>query len=389
MRDLRTGFWVVVVGVSVVGALLVAFPRVTPSIVVQVTTTFVAAITGVYLSHALVVHRIFKTDSDRIESASTVSERYADSVELLERSRLESINAAYAGALPVVVHDSDVFDGPNPSVPTERSESVYELPATVSAFLEPRYDELVSRFNDEGNRNRRLVRVDAIRDSTVFVSESSYFRTYCTNFSSDFVGRSDRRPLRDAFDGELVTDAGMVPLSASPFSNTLSGGGLVITTDGTTILGLKALDATVGEQELADSFGGKVQFPLSDERSVRDELVREATEEVESITDDAIRSLYGLGVVRRLDWLGKPNLHSLLLVDAPAELVHSGTEHLHTVTVETGTDVTVDESSLSDPEFARELVTAVLNACETSAFTPGVTLLTTLELWLRHVESTE
>ncbi|NHN61127.1 MULTISPECIES: hypothetical protein [Halorussus] len=389
IRELQVGFGILLFGGGVVAAFLLAFPQLTPSTALQLVTTFVAAVAGVYLSHTLVVHRIFKTDRDRIDAPEAVCERYADAVELLELSGLESLNPAYAGELPLVVHDSDVFEGPDPSFPTERSDSVYQLPASVSAFLEPRRDDLVARFNSEGKHNRRLVRVDAIRGSTVRVSESSYFRTYCTNISPDFTGRSDRKSLRDAFDPELVTERGIVPLSESPFSNTLSGGGLVVTTDGATILGLKALDATVGERELADSFGGNVEFQRFGDASVRDELVREATEEVASVTERDVRVLYGLGLVRRLDWLGQPNLHSLLLVDAPAELVHSGTEHLHTISVDLGEDVTVDEASLSDPDFAREFVSEILDACESSRYTPGVTLLTTLELWLRQAGATK
>lgn len=385
VRNLQVGFAVLIAGGGVFGLLVLAVPELTPSVGVQVVSTFTAAVAGVYLSHALVVRRVFKTDRDRIESPSVVCERYGDSVELLSTSRLGSLDGAYAGELPVVVHEGGLFEGADPAFPTEMVNAVYELPASVSAFLEPRYDELVERFNSEGKHNRRLVRVDEIRDATAHVSESSYFRTYCTNISPDFTGRNERKSLRDAFDTELVSD-GVVPLARSPFSNTLSGGGLVVTTDGTTVLGLKALDATVGERELADSFGGNFEFQRFTDVGAREELIREATEEVESVTRDSVESLYGLGLVRRLDWLGQPNLHSILLVDAPAELVHSGTEHLHTIAVSLDGPAAVDEASLSDPEFVRPLVTRILDACDASQFTPGVTLLTTLELWLRHVD---
>lgn len=384
-RDFRVGLAIVGVGAAVVVSLLLLFPELAPSIGIDLVLTFIAAVAGVHLSHALIFRRIFKTDTDRIASPRAVCERYGGAVDLLETSRLASIDGAYGGALPLVRHDGDLFEGVDPSFPAERSASVYEIPPSVSAFLEPRHDELVSRFNDEGKPNRRLVRLDSVRGATAHVSESSYFRTYCTNLSPDFTGGRDRLSLRDAFDRELVTDSGLVPLESSPFSNALSGGGLVVTTGGATIVGVRTFDATVSERELVDSFGGNLPSHRFEAGGVRAALLHELDDEIAPVAGDDVRAFYGLGLVRRMDWFGQPNLHAVVLVDAPAELTHSGTEHLDTLSIDLGERVTAD--SLSDPAFARDLVSAVLEACDGSNYTPGVTLLTTLELWLRQVES--
>lgn len=386
VKDIQAGVVILSIGALTLGVFYLIFPALAPSIILQVISTFIAAIAGVYLSHTLIVQQVLKTDRDRIKPPRKICERYTETVDLIDTDYLKSLNENFHTQLPVSSTDSDIFTGHDPKFPTEESKSVYEFPPSISAFLEPRYDMLLSRFNNEGKNNRRLVRVDSLNNSHAEISESSYFRTYCTNLSPDFTGKTKSDSLRDVFDPQLINKNGLTPLRDSPFSNTLSGGGLVITSTGTTIIGLKSLDATVGEQEIADSFGGNIEYQGFNDKDLQEELKREAREEVEPVTEDNVQALYGLGIVRRLDWLGQPNAHSLLFIDAQEELIHSGDEHLHTISIDIDIDSPISENSLTNYNFACKMVAQILNECQTSSYTPGITLLTTLELWLRQTD---
>lgn len=387
--SIRTGLVVLVTAGLAVGGLLVIFPRLAPGAGLNLVVTFAAAVAGVYLSQALIVQRVFRTDRDRVDPPAAVRERYKERVRMLEPTRSQAVAGVDGSPLPVTVVEG-AFTGFGPAEDAVLEDSVYTFGPALEAFLEPRFDELSARFGNERRPNRRLLRVTGVTDARLHLAETSYFRTYCTNLSPDFEGETEGRSLRAAFEDDLVdADGGLVPLGETPFSDALSGGGLVVTTDGRTIVGLRPLDVAVDELELVDSFGDHLGATEAAGGGVRRALCLEAADALEPFAPEQVVSVYGLGMVRRLDWLGHPNAHAVLLVSAPGGLSHSGDEHLDTVTVDIEGWERVEPEDLVDPALAGATVRAILEASEEAGYDPGVTLMTTLELWLREAGAGE
>ena len=390
---IRVGLGIVALGLVFLLLLLIAFPSLTPDVLLDLVLTFVAALSGVYLSRAIILHQVARTDRKRILAPAAVLERYPDVNGVLDEAKLRGVHDAAAlpdalpDELPVVVRDG-LFEGTDPEIPVDSTDDVYELPPSIEAFLEPLHDDLLARFSNEGRSNRRLAGVDSIDDGTIRLYETSYFRTYCTNLSPDYTGDAADQSLREAFRTDFIADGQLEPLAETPFSNALSGGGLAVTTDGQTVVGLRSLNVTVDEYELTDSFGSSLGIRAVESTGVLGALERTAQEELRAAdgSSPSFEAVYGLGIARRLDWLGQPNLHGIYLVDAPGGVVHQSGDHLESITVSAPDHAPVTRETLSDPAFARDMVSAILKACADRGLQPGVTLATTLELWLRRVE---
>jgi len=386
---IRVGLGIVALGIVFLLLLLTVFPTLAPNVLLDLVLTFIAALSGVYLSRAIILHQIARTDRERILAPAAVQERYPEIDGELNQSRLENIRAeaTLPDALPVVVQEG-LFEGINPSIPVDSTDNVYELPQSIAAFLEPVRDDLLARFSNEGRSNRRLAGIHSMDDGAIRLYETSYFRTYCTNLSPDYTGDSGNLSLRDAFRTDLIADGQLKPLGSTPFSNALSGGGLAVTTDGQTVVGLRSLNVTVDEYELTDSFGSSLGICAVESNGVLGALEQTAEEELRAADSNPLsfEAVYGLGTVRRLDWLGQPNLHGIYLINAPGGLVHQSGDHLESITVSATDHTPITPETLSDPEFARDMVCSILEACANRGLQPGVTLSTTLELWIRHAE---
>ena len=386
---IRVGLGIVALGIVFLLLLLTAFPSLTPDVLLDLVLTFIAALSGVYLSRALILHQVARTDRERILAPAAVQERYPDISGVLDESRLSNVHdgAALPDALPVVVQRG-LFEGTDPTMPVDSTDNVYELPPSIEAFLEPLHDDLLARFSNEGRSNRRLAGIDSICDGRIRLYETSYFRTYCTNLSPDYTGDSGDQSLREAFRADLIEDGQLKPLASTPFSNALSGGGLAVTTDGQTVVGLRSLNVTVDEYELTDSFGSSLGIRAVESTGVLGALEQTAQTELRAADGRSLsfEAVYGLGIARRLDWLGQPNLHGIYLVDAPSGLVHQSGDHIESITVSATNHAPVTPETLSDPAFARDMVCSILEACADRGLQSGVTLATTLELWLRRVE---
>ena len=399
-EDARPGLIVLGLGGVVAVGTLVVFPREAPSTIVGLVLSATASFAGAYLSYAIVAKHLMSTERERINTPEAVCERYRGDVDLLEPSTVRTVaDASVPERLPVsaVIEadggDSVAGDDPGPApdgidLDVEVDDGVYEFPASVRGYFGPYLDDLRERFETEGKFNTRKARPCRIADGTVHIEETTYFRTFCTNFAPDLTPPNGGPTLREEFRREFLDDDGLVTLADSPFSNHLGGGGLLITADGFALLGLRTADVTVGERTVGASFSGNFEFRnLRAGAAPADELLREATEEVESFDASDARAVVQLALVRRVDWLGKPDLHAFVFADELETHARTPEEYYDGLSVDLGIDRIEAVEELFDPTTASDCVRRILAASDRSAFDPGVNLLSMLELWLRTADA--
>ncbi|TKX84664.1 hypothetical protein EXE43_17675 [Halorubrum sp. SS5] len=397
-RSAKIGLSVFVAGATVSLSLLALYPAEAPSVIISVVSSSTASFAGAYVSYAVIARHLVGTERDRIDSPGSVCKRYDDRLPLLEVDALRSAvadlrspNAAepldpdergYA-ALPCVLVELDVDDSLSASI--EIQSRTYEFPPSVDSLLEPRMDDLREQFGAEGKFNARKARLEGIEGDTIRVSETSYFRSFCTNFAPDRRGPNGGPTLRESFDGEFVRGDGLVSLGDSPFSDHLGGGGLAITTDGRARLGVRAADVTVGEKKVGHAFGGNFEYRnLAAGANFSDELRREAREEITGLDSESIYETAGLGLVRRVDWLGKPDVHSVALIDGSETYRQSESEFYDDLTVELPLGDVENLDELFEPETAKKCVRRIHERVEETPLSPSVNYYVSLELWLRR-----
>lgn len=387
-RNVQLGLLVLAIGGGAAIVVLFLFPREAPSTVVAMVVSATASFAGAYLSYTVVVRHLISTERERIDPPEAIANRYSDTLALLEPTRLAAtVEMSVPERLPVVTMETTASYGSRLAFDVVLTDDVYDLPASIRGFFGPYVSELEDRFETEGKFNSRKARLDCADETTLHVGETTYFRTFCTNFAPDLTFPNGGPTLREEFHNEFVENDRLVSMANSPFSNHLGGGGLLITTDGFAVLGIRAADVTVGERIVGNSFGGNFEYQnLQAGSTPEDELVREAIEEVEAVDESAVRELVPLALIRRVDWLGKPDIHSIALVDELETHAHTPEEYYDGISVDLGIDRLESADELFDPETARICVERIATASERATFSPGVNLLMALEFWLRAAE---
>jgi len=383
-RAVQIGLVVFGLGAAISVLVLIYYPTAAPSTILSVISSATASFTGAYVSYAVIARHLLGTERDRIDPPEKVCDRYAKSVPLLRATQLGASEMDCSPRfLPcVTIDDADPDEILTGEV--RICSDPYVFPPSVDSFLEPRMEALRNRFETEGKFNARKARVESVDGDTLIVSETSYFRSFCTNFAPDMDGPNGGPTLRESFENEFVSDNGIAPLGDSLFSDHLGGGGIAVTTDGKALLGVRAADVTVGERKVGHAFGGNFEFRnLLGGSSVCDELRREATEELSGLDAGDVVSLTGLGLVRRVDWLGKPDVHCLALIDGEQSYGQASGEFYGGVTVDLEINDITDTSNLFDPATADHCVGQIREAIENTSLTPSVNYHISLELWLR------
>lgn len=383
-RAVQVGLAVFGLGAAISVLVLIYYPTAAPSTILSVISSATASFTGAYVSYAVIARHLLGTERDRIDPPEEVCDRYVKSVPLLRATQLGASEMDCSSRyLPcVIIDDADPDEILTGEV--RICSDPYVFPPSIDSLLEPRMDVLRNRFETEGKFNARKARVESVDGDILTVSETSYFRSFCTNFAPDMDGPNGGPTLRESFENEFVTDSGIAPLGDSLFSDHLGGGGIAVTTDGKALLGVRAANVTVGERKVGHAFGGNFEFRnLLGGSSVHDELRREATEELSGLDAGDVVSLTGLGLVRRVDWLGKPDVHCLALIDGEQSYGQASTEFYGGVTVDLGVDELTDASNLFDPATADHCVGKIREAIEKTSLTPSVNYHISLELWLR------
>jgi len=278
---------------------------------------------------------------------------------------------------------------------------IYTLPKEIELFYEPIRDKLNREFLMEGHFNRLKVRLENYHEENnrlkLKLSRTSYYNTFITNFSADFWPYgSDKVTLREEFHHLLFRNGRLVPLGESPFSDHLGGGGLIITSDGKTLLPKRNLKVAVSVNTLDNSFGGsfdlvdfyddEVQFPLATEspsyqtiknqiekklvlsgEQLKKAVINQLRDEIKFKKKDKelkIKKLYLLGIVRNLIWLGKPDFLFIALTDSLSEKeIETSIEefkYLDNPIIDIGTKEIEKISNVKDI-FQKEILSTILD----------------------------
>lgn len=194
------------------------------------------------------------------------------------------------------------------------SEALYTVPEGLGSLLEPYYDDIRQMFLEENRRNEPKVRLDEYRDGTFVFSKTTYYRSFLTNFCPDYPTRNEA-PIRTLTAPLLFDEDGdALPLSESPFSNHFGGGGLVVTTDGKILLSVRGKTVAVEGNSKHLSFSGSFDYETVAKDGLRAEIEAILKDET-GIESSSIVEVCTLGVTRRIERLGKPDLVTLVLVD--------------------------------------------------------------------------
>lgn len=387
-KNVKIGLLILAIGVTLLIMLLLFFPKEAPSAVITTLISATASFTGAYLSYGVVRRHVISTEQDRIASRETVVDHYEDKLPLLGLVHLtEIVDISLPERLPVFTLEEAPDCESKLTFGINLTNNVYKFPDSIRGFFGPYFDEIESRFETEGKFNSRKARLDRIEGTNLHIGETTYFRSFCTNFAPDLNLPNNGPTLREEFDHEFIRGDQIVSLADSPFSNHLGGGGLLITADGFAILGFRTADVTVGEQVVGNSFGGNFEYKnLHTGANPEDELLREATEEIKAFDKSSIRELIPLALIRRVDWLGKPDIHAIAFADELDNHTQTHEEFYDGLSVDLGIDQVESIHELFNAGVARSCVKHIATAADQSAFEPSVNLLLILELWLRVAE---
>ncbi|MFC4359488.1 hypothetical protein ACFO0N_16210 [Halobium salinum] len=198
--------------------------------------------------------------------------------------------------------------------PEADNGGLYEVPTRLQSLLEPYEEDIREMFLQEGRKNEEKMRLDGFDDKGFVYSKTTYYRSFLTNFCPDYPPQSPA-PIRKLTAPLLFdTDGETIPLSESPFSNHFGGGGLVVTTDGKILLSVRGKTVAVEGNSKHLSFSGSFDYETVRTEGLRTEI-EDIVEDETGIGADNIIEICVLGVTRRIERLGKPDLVTIVLVD--------------------------------------------------------------------------
>lgn len=387
-RRLRFGLGSLVLLGLALSVIAVFYPDRFLTILLDSLITVLFALVTLFVSYDILLRYSRRSERDRIADDETIIDRYESRVPLMTRTAVagwrERFGERQPSELPFVA--SYVPETPR-SVDTydmRFSDDAYSLPDRLSLVLDPVEEEQWDRFVSEGHYNGLKAGLTGIENGTFHFRPESYFQAFRTTHSPDYElygGHS----LRDLTDYLLFDDDGLAPLSESPFPNAFGGGGLLLTTDGRAVVPIRSAEVVYATGQAEVSFGGSFDLPLL-ERSARmstqyhTELVQELSVPAKSVVD-----VYCLGVVRRLELLGSPDMLLFTLVDDDVVFENPSRENVRLIRM----DLLPEHSDLSMDEILTPDVTATIaenlfERLDREGYLPGPALVATLVLLTRH-----
>lgn len=194
---------------------------------------------------------------------------------------------------------------------------LYTVPERLESLLEPYEDDIRRMFRQENRKNEEKMRLDEYRDGTFVYSRTTYYRSFLTNFCPDYPARS-KATIRTLTAPLLFDETGSaIPLSESAFSNHFGGGGLVVTTGGEALIAVRGKTVAVEGNSKHLSFSGSFNYEAITDDGLEVQI-KSILEEETSIDRSNVVETCMLGVTRRVERLGKPDLVTLVLVDEDA-----------------------------------------------------------------------
>jgi hypothetical protein len=385
-RNIQIGISFLLLGLLSSLVLIVFLPDMDISLLLESIPSLVGSVAGVYISYSVISRHLMDTESDRINFREEVLREYDYDFPKVnyvdKKDDLGEIPTAFE-YVPEQVRRLKEFE-------FEKTGDVYQLPCSVCGFLETEMDRLKQRFKEEGKFNWRKYRLEGVNpeSGTLKVSETTYFRTFITNFSPDlgFEGWDDRT-LREAFKNQTIRDKKVVPLSESPFSNHFGIGSFVIDQEGNFALAVRNKDVSVATNQLGLPISGSFDVDNFEGDSQPNLIKPKAREEGEmGLDDETIEASYSylMGIVRRMEWLGKPDALSILIVDDIGVPKSMTKEYDDMKLIETEVEQIGNGTLLFKEDNARKVLRAIEESIEESGFDPTVGLLSWMLLFRYH-----
>jgi len=215
-------------------------------------------------------------------------------------------------------YPSIVFYKPNgrislADIKVETCPEPYNLPDKIRSLYEPIEDKIKKRFLDEGHFNMPKARAIAFEYAadvlTVKIQPTFYYYTFITNFFADYPLFGNDITLRRVFRDEFV--ANIASLDKELTSNHLGFGGFVVSRDGKVLLTLRKSTTAVSSRMLGNTFNGSVDW--HETKSIHKSVITELKQEVGINVQE--QDVLLMGVERNVLWLGKTDMHMLVLVD--------------------------------------------------------------------------
>lgn len=329
-------------------------------------------------------------ESDRIGEDQTVIQRYRDRVDLMERKSAPGWTSHFESKqpknLPFVAEY--VPDSPRQvdSYDVNIEDEVYSIPDRLNLILQPVETEQRERFQSEGHYNSLKAGLTSIEDGSLHFRPESYFQSFRTIHSPDYEiyqGRS----LRDLTDWMLFEENRLKPLCESPYPNAFGGGGLVLTKDGRAVIPIRSSEVAYATGEAEVSYGGSLDLSeLEATKSMSEHYNKEIKEEL-GIRPDQVVDTHCLGIVRRLELLGSPDMLILTIVDDEVEFENTSRENIRLVRIDVlpeYSDLTLDD--ILDPTVTGTIVESIFNRLDDEGYLPGSALAATLVLLAQHAE---
>lgn len=382
-KNIRRATAILIIGLLVGLGLVLSIPELEIDFIFSAVPTFFASIIGVYISYSIVHTHLINTTKQRVNPREDVVNSYEDMHDFPE--------VADVGEVPVAIeYIPDQIENLSQYEFRETGE-VYKFPDQIEAFLEPELNSLKQRFKNEGKFNWRKYRLEEFndQDKEFVVSETSYFRSFATNFSPDltFHDSLDEITLREAFKHQTIAGEEIVPLTDSPFSNHLGLVALVITRNGELMLTVRSKFVSVAANQLAlplsggfdvDFFEGDNGYSLIDQEAKEDDEINLSDEEL------ADSEAYFLGLVRRMDLLGKPDVMAILIVDELKDEFPTN-EHAHRFVIDTGINHINNGEDLFSRENAEKIIASIEDEIGESGFEPTVASLSWIHTYKQNI----
>jgi hypothetical protein len=258
---------------------------------------------------------------------------------------------------------------------------LYTVPERLQSLLEPYEDDICRMFRQENRKNEEKMRLNEYRDGTFVYSKTTYYRSFLTNFCPDYPARS-KATIRTLTAPLLFDETGSaIPLSESAFSNHFGGGGLVVTTGGDVLLAVRGKTVAVEGNSKHLSFSGSFNYETitNDGLEVQIESI---LEEETGVDRSNVVETCMLGVTRRVERLGKPDLVTLVLVDEEASWEAATHQFISMDAVPVTTeDVRFNSiTDLFEDDWAYTITSSLVEHLDERAYPPSIGLVSAIYL---------
>lgn len=383
-RSVRVATLVFVLFVASLLGIRLFYPLVFGRLVLNLFVSLLGALFGVFISIELLLPYVRHVERRRIAPVEDIVSEYEKRETFVDVSTLPGWNGSHAPeTIPVAVEHAPDSVHSVDSFHNRVSDEMYEISPKLRALYEPYDDELGELFHSEKRSNGVKVRLDGVSDAEFKLSQTTYYRSFITNFCPDYE-LPDGNTLRRLTEPYLFEDDGTPrPLAEAPFSNHFGGGGMVITTDGRALVAVRSKTVAVEGNAVHLSFSSSFDLDEVESGGVERAMLNTIVEEPKIPKRD-VRSLTYLGTTRRIERLGKPDAVALALVDGDVRYGRGTEQFVRIEEVDlfpAESDVSLSQDALFEDETAARIVERLFDHVRESPYRPSIGLLSFLWLY--------